>query len=296
MVQGKLKNISYKVKKAKLQDPEDWVIVRNTHEPIIDEELFQKAQVLLVRPSRATSSGEKPMYSGYLYCACCDHVLSRGHNKAAGRYYQRCGFHEMTRKCRPLYISENDLSEQLLFAVKSQIVLVTEMDKLKQGILSSGSFIDDSRILQSNLKHLEKEKEKLEAKNHRLYDDYDEGIIDKDLYVSRSTLLKQELETARDRIAKIQIEMRQFKKVQTTTDDYAERFKKYETVTEITRELLVDLVDKIFVDKGVNPNGNRKQQPKHIKVVFKFADEHKALTAFITENMPQQSENRLVAL
>ena len=47
MVQGKLKNISYKVKKAKLQDPQDWVIVRNTHEPIIDEELFQKAQVLL---------------------------------------------------------------------------------------------------------------------------------------------------------------------------------------------------------------------------------------------------------
>ncbi|MCL1878406.1 MAG: recombinase family protein [Defluviitaleaceae bacterium] len=296
MVQGKLKNISYKVKKAKRQDPEDWVIVRNTHEPIISDELYQKAQVLLVRPSRAKNNGEKSLYSSFLYCERCNHVLSRGHNKASGRYYQRCGFHEMTRKCRPLYISEQQLSEQLLFAVKSQIVLVTEMDTVKQKILSSGKFTDDSKILQSNLRQLEKAREKLEAKSHRLYDDFDEGVIDKDLYVSRSTLLKQEIESVKDKIAKIQIEMRQFKKVQTTTDDYAERFKKYETVSEITRELLVDLVDKITVDKTVNPNGNRQQQPRHIKVSFKFADEHKALMQFITENAPQYGEGKLVAM
>jgi Arc/MetJ-type ribon-helix-helix transcriptional regulator len=203
---------------------------------------------------------------------------------------------EMTRKCRPLYIGETDLSEQLLFAVKSQIVLVTEMDALKQSILSSGNFADDSKLLQANLRNLEKEREKLEAKSHRLYDDYSDGIIDKDLYVSRSMLLKQELETAKDRIAKIQIEMRQFKKVQTATDDYADRFKKYETVSEITRELLVDLVDRIVVDKTFNPNGNRQQHPRHIKIIFKFADEHKALTAFITENMPHIGTDKLVAL
>jgi len=294
MVQGKLKKISYKVKKYKQQAPEDWVVVRNTHEPIIDEELFQKAQTLLVRPSRATSTGEKSMYSSILYCERCGFVLSRGRNKNNGKYYQKCGFHEKTRKCQPLHIMEDHLNEQLLFAVKSQIVLVTEMDALKQQILSSGSFADDSKILQSNLRQLEKAKEKLEARSHKLYDDYADGVIDKDLYVSRSALLKQELESAKDRIAKIQIEMRQFKKVQTTTDDYADRFKKYETVSEITRELLVDLVDKITVDKSPSPDGNRKKQPKHIKVVFKFADEHKALTSFISENMQQFEEPKLV--
>ena len=72
MVQGKLKNVSYKVKKAKRQDPEDWVVVKNTHEPIISEELYQKAQILLERPSRATSGGAKPLYSGYVYCECCN--------------------------------------------------------------------------------------------------------------------------------------------------------------------------------------------------------------------------------
>jgi len=296
MVQGKLKNISYKVKKAKRQDPEDWVIVRNTHEPIISEELYQKAQVLLVRPSRATGSGEKSLYSGFVYCECCGQAMSRGRNKNSGKSYQRCGFHEKTNKCRPLYIGEQQLSEQLLFAVKSQIVLVTEMDLLKQKVLASDGFIDDSRILKSNLSILEKERERLEAKSHRLYDDYTDGTIDKDLYISRGALLKKELEAAKDKIAKIQIEMRQFKKVQAVTDDYADRFKKYETVDEITRELLVDLIDRITVDKLVNPNGNRQQQPRHIKVVFKFADEHTALTSFILENTQQNDDVKLIAM
>ena len=90
--------------------------------------------------------------------------------------------------------------------------------------------------------------------------------------------------------------MRQFQKVQTVTDDYADRFKKHETVSEITRALLVDLVDMIIVDKGVNPNVNRNQQPKYVKVVFKFADEYKALVAFISENTQQCEAARLVAL
>ncbi|MCL2217204.1 MAG: recombinase family protein [Defluviitaleaceae bacterium] len=277
MVQGKTKNISYKVKKPKQQDPKNWIVVKNTHEPIISEDLFQKTQVLLKRPSRVSRNGEKSLYASFAYCKCCDHILSRNTVRKSGKYFYRCGFHETTKKCRPLNIMEHVLDEHILFAVKSQIVLIAEMDKLKQKILASGNFTDDSKILQRNLRHLEKERDKLEARSHRLYDDYADGTIDKDLYISRSASLKQELETAKDRIAKIQIEIRQFKKVQTTTDSYADRFKKYETVSEVTRELLVDLVDKILVDKEDNPNGNRLKQRKYVKVIFKFADEHKAL-------------------
>jgi len=86
MVQGKLKNISCKVKKAKRQAPEDWVVVRNTHEPIISEDLFQKAQTLLERPSRSTRSGEKSMYSSFVYCGNCDHVLSRKLDQKNSKY------------------------------------------------------------------------------------------------------------------------------------------------------------------------------------------------------------------
>ena len=57
-----------------------------------------------------------------------------------------------------------------------------------------------------------------------------------------------------------------------TEDDYAEHFKKYETITEVTRELLIDLIDKIFIDKIDSPCGNISKQHKHIRVLFKFAN------------------------
>jgi DNA invertase Pin-like site-specific DNA recombinase len=296
MVQGKTKHISYKVKKAKPQVPEDWVVVKNTHEPIISEDIFDKAQTLLERPSRVTSSGEKSIYSGFVYCACCEQSMPRGRNSSLGKRFYHCAFYTRTKKCRPLYIAENQLCEQILYAIKNQIILIAEMDELKKKILSSGNFSNDSKILQSNLRHLEKERDKLEARSHRLYDDYSDGIINRELYISRGALLNEELATAKEKIAKIQIEMRQFKKVQTVTDDYAEHFKKHENISEITREILVDLVDKIFIDKIESPDGNRKKQRKHVKVIFKFADEHKALLSFLKENAPPLEELKLIAI
>lgn len=90
--------------------------------------------------------------------------------------------------------------------------------------------------------------------------------------------------------------MRQFKKVQTVTDDCADCFKEYETVSEITRVQFVDLVDRITVDKAFNPNSSRKQLPKYVNVIFKFADENKALISFIAEISQQCKDVRLVAL
>ena len=42
LVQSKYKNISYKVHKQIKNKEEDWIVVENTHEPIIDKERFFK--------------------------------------------------------------------------------------------------------------------------------------------------------------------------------------------------------------------------------------------------------------
>ena len=41
---GKRINLSYKSKKVKYIPPEEWKIAYNTHEAIIDEELFNRVQ------------------------------------------------------------------------------------------------------------------------------------------------------------------------------------------------------------------------------------------------------------
>jgi DNA invertase Pin-like site-specific DNA recombinase len=46
MVQGREKKISFKEKKVCPIPKTDWIIVENTHEPIISREIFEKAQIL----------------------------------------------------------------------------------------------------------------------------------------------------------------------------------------------------------------------------------------------------------
>ena len=78
MVQGKQRVISYKVHEKITPPKEEWFIVENTHEAIIDWETFDKAQRLQERDTR-TAPGKKQLYlfSGLLRRADCKRSLTR---------------------------------------------------------------------------------------------------------------------------------------------------------------------------------------------------------------------------
>ena len=284
MVQGKSARISYKNKKQLKKPKEEWDIVLNTHEPIVDDELFNKAQTIMGRPTRVSPSGERSKYSGLLFCSKCGYSINC---KRSGRDRERgyvCKFYQMTKKCEPLHITEASLDERVLYAVRSQIALLTEMEGVYNSILQSHKYADESKILQTSLEQLERQLPLLDAKSHRLYDSYDEGTITKELYASRAKSLNIEIENVREKIANIKKEMRQYKNVTTTKGDFLELFKKYETVTEVDRELLVELVDKIFIENIDNMPRLKNKTVKKVTVVFNFQDECAALQNFIEEN------------
>lgn len=283
MIQGKKAKVSYKVNKFIAKPKEEWVKVPNTHKAIIDEEMFEKAQLMMVRPSRTTATGEKSKYSGILFCGKCGRVLNRKKSKK-GSYSYVCKFHHETKMCEALHITETSLDERILYAIKTQISFITELEEIFKMVTKSDSFVNDSKVLKNSLDVFEKEKEKLEGRTHKLYDDYADGLIDRELYVSRSGKLKKDLEDVKDKLAKVKKEMRQFKEVKTTTNQYIENFKQYETIDEVYRDLLINLIDKIFVENLDKANTPMNKQVKKVRVVFNFADEAHALRMFLEEN------------
>ena len=151
-------------------------------------------------------------------------------------------------------------------------------------VLVSRRCADDSKILQDSYDKLDKQLGTLKAKSHRLYNSYDDGMITKELYASRSKSLSEEIADVEGKIKKLKKEMRQQKDEKDVTGNFLERFKKYETVTEIDRELLVELVDKIFIENmNVTPESG-SNKVKKVMVVFKFEDEYNMLEQFINEN------------
>lgn len=58
MVQGRFANISYKTKKKRKVSKQNWTIVQNTHEPIIDKELWNQVQSLVKERFTSFKSGK----------------------------------------------------------------------------------------------------------------------------------------------------------------------------------------------------------------------------------------------
>lgn len=52
LIQGKKKMLSYKVHKLVDVPKEDWIVVENNHEAIIDKETFEKVQDIINRDTR----------------------------------------------------------------------------------------------------------------------------------------------------------------------------------------------------------------------------------------------------
>ena len=98
MVQGRQRVKSYKIHIQERVPEEDWFIVENTHEAIIDRETFDKVQGLLKRDTRtAPKAKQLYLFSGFLKCADCGRAMSRIASKGIYIYYQ-CGTYKSLSK------------------------------------------------------------------------------------------------------------------------------------------------------------------------------------------------------
>lgn len=93
MVQGRTVKINYKSKKCLKQAPADWVVVEGTHEPLIDEETFQKVRLLVDSRRHTRARTYDFPLKGLIFCHECGYplaVLNRKNAKGQDVLYFVC--------------------------------------------------------------------------------------------------------------------------------------------------------------------------------------------------------------
>lgn len=75
LVQGRFVSISYKSKISEKRPPDEWTVVKNTHEPIIDEETFHKIGELLRGRRRQKRRSYDYLLKGLIFCHECGYPL-----------------------------------------------------------------------------------------------------------------------------------------------------------------------------------------------------------------------------
>lgn len=144
MVQGKYGSVSFRTKKNKPKSKEDWIIVKGTHEAIIDKELWNRVLKMRNERHRTYKTGEIGIFSGKCRCEYCN--ASMKSMKSHGNRYFRCNTKYISSGgCIGSFISEKSLMQFVLKEVNS---LREEHLKIKK---SSDGVVELSRLMVEDL-------------------------------------------------------------------------------------------------------------------------------------------------
>ena len=275
MAQGRNRVKSYKIHKIEAVPEKDWIVVQNTHEPIIDREAFEKVKQLLKRDTR-TSPKQKQLYlfSGFLRCADCGRAMSRIASKEFYVYYQ-CGTYKSLSKkaCTMHSIKSTRLEAAVLYAIRQQVHLAVSYSAIVSKINLAPLKKSQSIRLNELIAAKEKELAKIMRYKQALYQDWKDGHITHNDYRHMSEDYEQQNEAISTVIANLKKERDELENGIDTENPFLATFRKYENIDKLTREILIELVDHIKVYEGGD-----------ISIRFKFADELRRIIQYIEVN------------
>lgn len=278
MVQSRTRIKSYKVQVCQNVPEEEWTVVPDTHEAIIPREEFETVQQLLRRDTRAApGTSHVSIFGGYIRCADCRRAMAK---KSAAQphkkyYYYVCQtFRKGDRAaCTKHTIREEKLHQAVLTTIQAQIQLAVSMDEILQELKKNPLRVRRSSRLEALLAGKEQEHARLSQFKMDLYPDWKSGVLSKDEYLALREKFDRQLEQAEAAIAGIREEIRQYRETAGAEDRFIRHFLKYRNITELTREVIVELIEMIYVHEGGT-----------ITIQFKFQDEYQRLLDLLKEH------------
>ncbi len=245
-------------RKFKRQKTEDHVVVRDTHEAIIDRDTFlQAAAIIRNRKTVRTDNRQKNenLFYQKIYCSHCGcrlkHEVHTRNSKIHAIYYCPHARPSGGGTCSLHSIKDEFLKEQVLRPLQIQVQLILD----KQVPLPKS----DKEKLQSRLRAISRLLEQNKGKVPRLYEEYRTGNISKEQFVKQKDAISSannELDSERSEIEK-----------KLCTIESAQKKTESESLLEITRlkTLTQNAVD-LFVSKVV------VNSPDSIEITWKSKD------------------------
>lgn len=250
LVQGKSHYVSYKNHKAVKTPSEDWIRVYNTHDAIIDNDIWSKAQERIngrLRTDRVNNV-LSPL-SGKVKCAVCGAPMKRNvyYNKARTiQYYGlQCGTYKTGSMicANTKSISGLDIEKFLVQQINTHIRKYCNTHKL--------TLIDKHQekinVLTETLKGLQAQTADKENKVTRVYEDYIDGVITIEQYHMISDKLTAEIEEYKSKSESILEQINNIERNKVQEANYKSIIDKYSYVSELTREVVEDFIERVYV-------------------------------------------------
>lgn len=186
-------------KTSKVQDIDNWKIYEGKHEAIIDEETFEKAQLIAQKRYHPRLHNDKKLrnpLAGIIKCGSCGSTMTirtTKKNPDSIRCYKNCG----EVKSSYIYLIE----ERLLN------IVLEELRKLKYEFSYKKNKLDNNielELLKNTLQTKDKQLSTLNHQKDKLYDLLEQGIYSNETFLDRMNALSQKIYSTNDEISALQ--------------------------------------------------------------------------------------------
>lgn len=210
VIWGKYRNIKRKDGKyrRKKLPRERWIIVENAHEPLVDEETFNLANIMHSekwRPPKKERNALSNPLAGVLNCELCGCAMRYVPTYQGRRYQIRCVRKSCKGKQKGAIF---ELVEQRVIQGLEEIASSFEVDPNMSEKKKKDSLISFKR---KSLESKEKELTKLNQQKDNLHDLLESKVYDISTFMERQTVLVSKIKTVQGEVESLQAEINEEK-------------------------------------------------------------------------------------
>ena len=257
--------------KKQHETPKDQqAIFPGTHERIIEDDVFEKVQMIRQQRHRKTKSGRSSMFSGLLFCSDCGEKLYYG---ATNNYKPECAFFDCSLhwkhkdKCPTHYIRESVLECMVLKHMQLVTGYILRYEDHFRSVMESQLRVESAERLKISKGRLERNEKRIAELKRlfiKIYEDNARGKLNDE----RFDMLSQSYEAEQKQLEAEAVQLKQEIEVQQRQNESIEKFiqkaKGYVGMEELDPYALRELVQAIYVDAPDKSSGKRRQHI-HIK-------------------------------
>ena len=248
MVHGRTARISYKTKKCLRRQPQQWVVVEHTHEPLIDPETFRKVQLMVNSRRNTRSRTYDFLLKGLIFCHECGYplaVMNRRNAAGEDRLFFVCRTYQRFTKagvCSCHSIKEQTVTEAVIERTREVCEAYLNPERLRP--IAAAAVAASGRVdgREEELSALHARIDSMTAHLDRMYMDRLNGLLADVDFERLYRRIKAERTALEEKLRELEAQ----KKTPVPIEDRArELVQQFLHCAFTSRELLVSLIERI---------------------------------------------------
>ena len=262
VVQNKFGSVSYKNQKSVKKSPEEWIIVKDMHEPIVSHEDFQKCVELRETLGRVRQSRNAHMspFTGLLVCPDCGYKMNRttsyytvkstGENKFLVGYTCSAFMKMGKDACCSHYITESDLTKVLISDIRALAGEVMQDENAARERFYAIKEKSSGTKLNADKSALKKVNKRLAELDKLLQAAFEKSVLGgavSELFTEYARKYETEKQELMKQANQLSASIEKQSQTESDVETFIALLKKYVDITDLDRATAVELVDHITV-------------------------------------------------